>query len=295
MKTSFATALASILTVCALSSCTPDSPVQASGKSVTPELLETVVELEGAFLEADILIYDNSALRMLVAHRVVTDERLSFKLKPGDYTVVALANLDGELVEAAVQRYESLESLCYRYCDEDPAAALMSAVTLISAGQKCRLELQPLLCEVEILSIERDFAGALADARAEDVRLYLQYVNAKAEPLRQTGFRPSEMLNCGTFSKADLKTMRCPEMLCLELGCDVGRFALLPHRSLYCYPNDDRQAGIGAPRTELVLEATVQGKTETWKWRLPLMPRGSKVGLSLVISDVGLERTEMPR
>lgn len=293
MRTSIFTTLAVMFTVCT-SSCLPVlTPFDGTDSPDEPPAT-TVVELEGEFRQADILLYDNSELRVLVAHSTVKSHRTAFELAPGDYTVVAIANLHGELVEDAIRRYESIETLCYRYCDEDPAAALTSATSLVSAGGCCRLLLQPLLCEVEILSIERDFAGAMAGFRAEDVRLYLANVNSKAEPLRQTGFRPSEMLNCGGFCQDDLDSMRFPSMLCTDLGCDIGHFALYPHISLFCYPNDS-QEGIGTPSTRLVLDARVNGEPESWEWTLPEMSRGSKLSLSLVISDRSFKGTEMPR
>lgn len=274
----------SILAVLALlmSACTPLSEIPLTEKPSAPAPLRTTVRLEGAFERAELLIYDNSALRALKA-RLQTGKAVNELLLPeGDYTAVALAGIDGELVESAVLRYESIEALRYRYCDEDPEEQFKSAVSSLTAGKECTLRLEPLLCEIELLSIEQRGEGP----RARELKLWLMNVNAEAEALRRAGFRPEKMLNCGELSQKDLDTMRRPRMMYLDLCCDMGRFALYPHCSLYCYPNDERAADIGTPRTVLVLEATVGTERQRWEYELGPVERGQKISLCLQLNDI---------
>lgn len=277
MRTSILAALALLLPA-----CTPLSDNTASEDVSGNDPLGTTIILEGDFGRADVLIYDNSALRMLVAHLRSTVPRMELRLHAGDYTAVALAGIDGELVDAAVQRYESIEALRYRYCDEDPEEKFQSAVTSLVAGSECTLRLEPLLCEIEVLSIEQPGEGP----RARDLKLWLMNVNAEAEALRRAGFRPEKMLDCWELSQKDLDSMRRPQMMYLDLCCDMGRFTLYPHCSLYCYPNDDPGAGIGTPRTVLVLEATLGGQSRRWEYELGPLERGQKTSLCLQILDI---------
>lgn len=277
MRTSILAALALLLPAC---TPLPDTSVSEDVSDKAPLL--TAIKLDGDFERADVLIYDNSALRMLTAHLHSNTDRIEVRLPAGDYTAVALAGIDGELVDAAVQRYESIEALRYRYCDEDPEEQFQSAVTSLVAGSECTLRLEPLLCEIEVLSIGQPGQGP----RAKDLKLWLMNVNAEAEALRRSGFRPEKMLNCWDLSQKDLDTMRRPRMMFLDLSCDMGRFDLYPHCSLYCYPNDDPDAGIGMPRTVLVLEATLSGQRRRWEYELGPLERGQKRSVCLQILDI---------
>ncbi len=265
------------------SACVSVSPEKTPGPETGLPTAVTVScpERDGGFDSVDLLVYDSSSLQKLVGHWRGKSAAFKIVLGPGDYRFVALANLNGELNEEAVSRYEYLESLSYSLGDEDPDAPLMSGAGFGPAGQAVNLELSPLLCELEVFSIENRLDGT----EVRDLCIYLLNVNSRAEPMRWSGFRPSRMLNGGWLDLKEVLSLRCPSMLYSDLRCDIGKNALRPHRSLFCYPNDSEEAGLGAPETVIAIEGTVNGERRRWEKSPGPLKRAQKKGVELVLES----------
>lgn len=261
---------------------------EPSPEPVIKKFLPTTVRISFAerrvcIDSADLLVYDDSGLQKLAEHWHGKDTCFRIRLAEGDYTFVVLANLNGELREESVSRYEYLESLDYRLADEDPDAPLMSGTAYGKSGGDISVSIEPLLCEVEIFSIESRLQNC--DSPIRDLCVYLMNVNALAEPLRKTGFRPSRMIDAGWLDMKEILSLRCPGMLYIDLRCDLGRNALHPHRSLYCYPNDPAEAGLGTPWTAVAVEGSVDGERRCWVKELGPLKRAGRTGVDLILED----------
>lgn len=190
-----------------------------------------------------------------------------------DKRLVFIANSPYEFNLESLKHYDSIELLQMNYADENPDYPLMSAVC---TSMETSVSLSPLLCPVDILSINN-----LTGARLRNPRLHLSGINPKAEVLRFSGFRPSE-----TLDSPD--ELRYPQMMFQRLPQDIGLFCYYPKIRLFCYPNDSRSESIGTPRTSVVFEADTldsQGNMATVvrNIELPAIRRGGSNSISLDI------------
>lgn len=220
----------------------------------------------------DVLIWRDTLDRSLSGHvRTGPAGALKLPRPKGGCIVAAIANNPYELNTDALARYESAELLIMMYRDEDPVFPLLSSVSR-AEDDTLSLFLQPLLCPVKVLSISNHTGKLL---RSPSV--CLTGVNASAEMLRSSGFRPSYMVD----SPAETAH---PEMMLARLSEDIGERTVFPDLTLFAYPNDAPD-GPGAMRTELMLSATVDGSPYTYSTPLPAFGRGSTVNVALTLPD----------
>jgi len=222
----------------------------------------------------DLLIWRDTLDRPLSAH-ARTGRTGAFKLPGpgGGCLVAAIANCPYELNTAALAHYESAELLTMLYRDEDPEYPLLSAVAR-SEGDTAALTLRPLLCPVKLRSIANGTGRLLRNPSVT-----LTHVNASAEMLRFSGFRPSETVDSPA-------SVAHPEMMRARLPYDLGEGTLFPSLTLYTYP-DDAAPGLGSLPAELVLTATVDGSPYTYRTPLPGCGRGETVNAEIILPDAG--------
>lgn len=232
-----------------------------------------LVEFEAAcpVKVVDLFIYADSWTRSLLFHKrydSLPDGPVCLTGLPGELMAVAIANSPLPLKLEALRNYFSMELLQMNYADEDPAWPVQSGVS--SAKDSVRLVLEPLLCEVRVLSLTNCLPGT---PLAENIRLFLTEVNAAAEILRFDGFRPVETVD-------DPAEIKHPEMMEARLRAPVGMYAVRPGLSLFCYPSDG-QEGPGTPLPVIVMEYTVGDASYSYSQRLPPLRRGEKTKLDL--------------
>lgn len=214
----------------------------------------------------DIFIYRDEEIRTLECHvRLSGADTLA--LSPGGKVAVAAANLGKRPDTSKLESYETLELMTIDYEDEDPERPVMSGMTVFTAGEKCEIELRPLLCTIILSEVSNNMSGY---TRLENPRCYLEGACKSAELFRETGFRPSEFIG---------KTPEVP------LPCDVGLLTQYPDSHLYCYPNDSQESTIGTPRTSFVLECEIKGKTCRFSSELPALTRACTHTVELTVNS----------
>lgn len=214
----------------------------------------------------DIFIYRDEEIRTLECHvRLSGADTLG--LTPGGKVAVAAANLGKRPDTSKLESYETLELMTIDYEDEDPERPVMSGMTVFTAGEKCEIELRPLLCTIILSEVSNNMSGY---TRLENPRCYLEGACKSAELFRETGFRPSEFIG---------KTPEVP------LPCDVGLLTQYPDSHLYCYPNDSQESTIGTPRTSFVLECEIKGKTCRFSSELPALTRACTHTVELTVNS----------
>ena len=281
-----------VLSLCLLSlfpvfslGCTPETSVESSAPVETPEPERKVaVRLEAdsglwPLRSIDIFVYADTPTRPLEAFLSLKEKPagpVELALEPGDKTIVALGNSPWEYRLEALSRLDALEQLSMRYDEEDGARPLLSGSAALRAkeGASVLLRLDPLLCPVRIVSVNRAFSG---DLRIEEPAVHLERVNASAEVLRRDGFRPVELLSRGS-------PMHDPSLLEQALPCDIGYFTQYPGTQLQSYPNDESEPSAGTPRTLLVLEGRIGGEACRWETELPPVRRGHGLNVEWSIS-----------
>ena len=222
----------------------------------------------------DIFIYRDEEIRKLEYHvrlpyrgstgKTGTD---TLVLTPGGKVAVAAANLGKRPDASKLESYETLELMTIDYEDDNPERPVMSGMTVFTAGEKCEIELRPLLCTIILSEVSNNLSGY---TRLEDPRCYLESACKSAELFRETGFRPSEFIG---------KTPEVP------LPCDVGLLTQYPDSHLYCYPNDSQESTIGTPRTSFVLECEIRGKTCRFSTELPALTRACTHTVELTVNS----------
>ena len=93
----------------------------------------------------------------------------------------------------------------------------------------------------------------------ESPRVRLRDLPDAAEILRESEFRPTELIDSDQW---------------IELPYDVGYFAQDLALELWCYPNDTPEDVLGVPRPSLELECCICGSTCSFEVPLPPLPRG---------------------
>ncbi|MBO4475487.1 MAG: hypothetical protein J5737_02020 [Bacteroidales bacterium] len=216
----------------------------------------------------DIFVYNADGLRELLLTRsygFLPDSAVFF-CKARNVTVVAIANSPRSFNTTALDRYDSIELLTYRFEEDSPTQPVMSGQKDVEAGRAGYLTLAPLLSRVMIGEVANKLKGYV---RLEDPRIYLENMNAAAEVLRTEGFHPSEMILSPPVR---------------SLPYDIGVFAQIPGTELFCYPNDSQEATIGTPSTGFVLECEIEGETHQYRVTLPAITRNSTVRVDMTVT-----------
>lgn len=229
----------------------------------------------------DLFVYSDSWTRQLEVHRFDTNffhNTFNIPTSAGDKRLVIVANSPWRFNEEALRSYDSIELLQMSYADEDPEYPLMSGFDVFSAGDSLKIELSPLICPIEVLSVDNQLEGCTLLKRP---KIRLEGVNASAELLRMVGFHPTE-----TVESAD--ELRNPQMMSACLPSDIGLYTQYPGITLYCYPIDVDPDDIAAVHTTLIFEAEAcltDGTTSpiSRSWPLPTLHRGEHLALSLSI------------
>ena len=139
----------------------------------------------------DVFAYDADGLHSLILSRrygFLPDSLLFYGPVTG-MTVVAVANSPMDFNTSALDRYESIELLSYRFEDDSPQVPLMSGVGSVGADMSTVVTLTPMLARVMLGEVCNELKGYV---RLEDPRITLESMNASAEILRTNGFYPSE-------------------------------------------------------------------------------------------------------
>lgn len=215
-----------------------------------PERHRTTVRAEADFpIEIlDIFVYTEGGA--LACHGRSRCDSVELELDAdGPCKVFAIANAGGTFNDSALQHHDSLLGLEYSLTDDAPDFPLMSGSGTIDAD----IQLTPLMSKVSIASVT---AYLEEDMLAENPRVRLENVNSRGKVFAESGF-PVQ-------SPSDGPVVRLPH--------DIGLYTVYPHISLYCYPNDLSESSESNPRTVLVMQCEVQGKTRTI--RIPVHPIG---------------------
>lgn len=156
---------------------------------------------------------------------------------------VAIVNSPRTFNRLAIDRYDSIELLCYEFEEDSSDAPLMSGACQLLPESSGHIQLTPLMSRVQLCEISNTMKGY---ARLEDPRIYLESMNSSAEIMRGSGFRPSETME---------KPLKKP------LPFDIGIFSQKPMTELFCYPNESPESTVGSPQTVFVLECEIYGNT----------------------------------
>ena len=224
----------------------------------------------------DLFIFKDNPLRSLESHERILDFEtdddgsMTFdrKLPEGPKLAVAVANSPWKFNTAALGSYDSIEQLEFELGDDDQDYPIMSGEGTFEAGRKTELSISPLMCRVVLRKVTNNLSNY---RRLEDPRVFLSNVNPKAELLRTSGFRPSEIVDSVGLS---------------PLPYDIGMFPQTVNKALYCYPNDSPSETAGTPRTILVLDCEVKGSSCRYTAPLPPLARNSTTFIDLTVDDI---------
>ena len=224
----------------------------------------------------DVFVYSDEGIRQLDSYcRVPADKSITVKTGEGDKTVVLLANVPGSFATGRLQRFDAMESLSMRYTSESAASPLLSGVCHTSGGTGQNVLLTPLLCPIIIGTVRNSLDAPLADPV-----ICLKGVNAHAEVLRSSGFRPSETIDSP-------EALRDPSIMVRGLPFDAADSPSEAGITLYCYPNDIGDATAGALPTSICLAGKLHGKDRCFEAALPSIARGDTLQVNLDIDKDG--------
>lgn len=181
-------------------------------------------------------------------------------------TVVAIANSPRSFSRAAIERYDSIRLLSYDFDEDSPEAPLMSGTCSLVPDRPGHISLIPLMSRVLLCEVSNTMKGY---ARLEDPRIYLENMNAAAEILRNSDFRPSEVID------AENK---------VRLPYDIGLFSQQLGIPLYCFPNESPESTVGSPQTVFVLECEIHGNTCRFPVTLNGLGRNKTLRLDIAIA-----------
>ena len=220
----------------------------------------------------DLLVYDEGSLGTLESWTRFESLPDSVFIKGArrSKTVVAIANSPRSFSRRAIDRYDSIELLSYEFDEDSPETPIMSGVCGLSPDRAGRVTLVPLMSRVRLGEISNTMK---AYVRLEDPRVYLENMNACAEIIRSSGFRPSDFMDA--YQKQ-------------ALPYDIGIFAQRPGTELFCYPNETPEGTVGALQTIFVLECEISGNT--CRFPVTLNSLGRNKTLTVDISVAGPEQ-----
>lgn len=219
---------------------------------------------------ADLFIYDTGGIRALETHLALDSlpARLQVPATPGEKRVVCIANSPYAFNLNTLARCDAIEQLSYAFTDDDPDRPLLSAAGTTEA---CAVTLlpRPMLCRVRLAAVSNTLDGY---ELLEEPCVRLCDLPHSAEILRESDFRPSELIDTGPWT---------------ALPCDVGFFTQEPDIDLWCYPNDTPEEVLGVPRPTLEFRCKIRGETCSFEVPLPPLARGGAVEAELTIDGPG--------
>ena len=218
----------------------------------------------------DLFIYDASGTKTLQKHVQLDNlpAELLLPALPGDKILVGIANSPLRFNLKALERFDAMEKLQYRFEDDDPDYQLMGGYCT-STEESGTIVLRPLLCKV----ILRSVTNTMDDYDLlEEPRVRLRDLPDGAEILREKEFRPSELIDAGAWQ---------------ALPWDVGFFPQHPDIVLWCYPNDTPETVLGTPRPYLEFECSIRGTTCCFDVPLPPLSRGCMKEVELTVDGPG--------
>ena len=203
---------------------TPDTDSIPTIQNVR-DSLTVKVKSRGKILTLDLLVYGGAPLLSLESCHRFTGDSLCIALKDSlSKTLVVLGNMPGQINQAAIQHFDSLQGLEMSLWDDNPQYPFMSGIAEHKGGSaELELEIQALMSCVLIRSITN-----LNDdyTLLENISFRLSGMNAKAQLMRWSGFSCSE----------PVEGQKSPKTF------DVGLYTLYPELRLWCYPCDQASA-----------------------------------------------------
>ena len=243
--------------------CDSEGPAntETAGSMSGLDSLSICFTAPGGLRTLDILIYRDTLTMPLEQHMKVNEEcnnnNLQVASRAGDRLLAAIANSPAPLNSGALQNFSAAEQLEMYYRDEDPQYPLMSAVQSFD-GNRVTVRLKPLLCRLDILSINN-----LSGTPIRSPRLALEGVNARAQVFRGDGFHPSE-------TEDSPASLAHPEMMQVRLDDELGEGLWSRGATLYFYPFD----GEGPSQTRLSFSGLADGNPAEWSFPVPATARG---------------------
>ena len=249
-----------------------ETPPSAVADSI---LTRIRVQAGGMAVESvDIFLYGSGGTRSLENH--LRTERLpeggwDIPALPGEKLAVAIANSPRKFNQKALERFDTMEQLAFRFAEDDPARPVLGGFCATS-GQEGEITLRPLLCRIVLATVCNTMDGY---ELLEEPRVRLRDLPDAAEILREEGFRPAELIDAGEWA---------------ALPFDVGYFPQEPGIALWCYPNDTPENILGVPRPSLEFECKIRGENCSFEVPLPPLPRGCTKEVELTIDGPGSHR-----
>lgn len=218
----------------------------------------------------DLFVYGADGLRSL--ERQVTLEEpqdtLLLPTLPGEKILVGIANSPHRFNRKALERYDAMEQLTFKFTDDDPSCPILGGFCTTD-NHDGEIHLQPLLCRVVLTKVCNTMDGY---DLLEDPHVRLRDLPDAAEILRKEEFRPTELLDADKW---------------VLLPCDVGYFPQEPGLILWCYPNDTPEDVLGVPRPALEFECSIRGQMCSFEVPLPPLPRGCSKSVEITIEGPG--------
>lgn len=254
-----------------------DGPGMMEHEKIRTDTMKVVIRARSSWTEdmippirrLDIFIYENGGLRSLESHVTIRGDGTgvcdTLNCKAGKKSIVAIANSPLEFNLTALAKMDGMELLCYKACDDDAEAPVMSACMEADAGDTVDMALRPLLCRVRLSEISNTMTGYRL---LEEPVVYLCDCNPEAEALRQKEFRPKEP---------------APDTLKVPLPYDIGVYTQHPGTELYCYPNDTPETMLGSPRTSMGLECRIDGRKAVFEFPLPPLDRARCLDVAICV------------
>lgn len=224
---------------------------------------------------ADVFIYDAEGLQGLEAHLRLEPGQTggSVQLSAGAKIAAVICNSPYEFNDEALGKYSSFSQVVFNFPDDDPYNPASSGTAYFIAGEDFMVQVDKLMCEVVLEEVSNGLDPGDYPL-LENPRVWLCNLNASAEIMRTSDFRPVEMI-----SKSSA----------VELPCDVGFFPQRPGITLHCYPVNTELGIVGTPQCSIVLECSVRGELREYRSALPSIPRGGTVHVSVRITEEGAE------
>ena len=223
-----------------------------------------------AVRRVDLFCYSSTGTESLLKHMLCSNlsDTLSLKVPEDAGTVICIANSPHAFNLNALARFDAMKQLRFNFLDDDPAEPVLGGMAVIRDGS-CSLSLKPLLCCITLVSVANTLDGY---ELLEEPRVRLRDIPDSAEILRESDFRPAELIDAGPWT---------------SLPYDVGYFPQKPGIRLWCYPNDTPENVLGTPRPCLEFECLILGKTCTFEVPMPPLPRGCSKEVELTVNGPG--------
>ena len=218
----------------------------------------------------DLFVYGSEGTRALERH-VRLDSlpaELTLRALPGEKILVGIANSPHRFNRKALERYDAMEQLTFKFTDDDPGCPILGGFCTTD-NHDGEIHLQPLLCRVVLTKVCNTMDGY---DLLEDPHVRLRDLPDAAEILRKEEFRPTELLDADKW---------------VLLPCDVGYFPQEPGLVLWCYPNDTPEDVLGVPRPALEFECSIRGQMCSFEVPLPPLPRGCSKSVEITIEGPG--------